>query len=45
MPQFATLLILVLLSLQMLSGGSTPRESMPTFVQDLMLVVPIGQMG
>ena len=45
MSQFAMLLILVLLPLQMLSGASTPRESMPTFVQDLMLVVPIGQMG
>ena len=29
MPQFGLLLMLVLLPLQMLSGGSTPRESMP----------------
>lgn len=40
MPQFGMLLILVLLPLQMLSGGSTPRESMPQFVQDIMLVAP-----
>ena len=33
MPQFALLLMLVLLPLQMLSGGSTPRESMPAVVQ------------
>ena len=29
MPQFGMLLVLVLLPLQMLSGGTTPRESMP----------------
>lgn len=40
MPQFGMLLILVLLPLQMLSGGSTPRESMPEFVQNIMLVAP-----
>ncbi|ODU57679.1 MAG: hypothetical protein ABT02_16835 [Comamonadaceae bacterium SCN 68-20] len=40
MPQFALLMILVLLPLQMLSGGSTPRESMPQLVQDLMLAAP-----
>jgi ABC-2 type transport system permease protein len=40
MPQFGMLLVLVLLPLQMLSGGSTPRESMPLFVQNLMLVAP-----
>ena len=33
MPQFALLMIMVLLPLQMLSGGMTPRESMPEFVQ------------
>ena len=33
MPQFGMLLVLVLLPLQMLSGGTTPRESMPDFVQ------------
>ncbi len=40
MPQFAMMLILVLLPLQMLSGASTPRESMPVFVQDVMLAAP-----
>jgi ABC-2 type transport system permease protein len=40
MPQFGMLLVLVLLPLQMLSGGSTPRESMPKFVQDMMLTMP-----
>jgi len=40
MPQFALLLVLVLLPLQMLSGGTTPRESMPVFVQDVMLAAP-----
>ena len=36
----ALLVILVLLPLQMLSGGSTPRESMPQMVQDIMLTMP-----
>lgn len=40
MPQFGMLLILVLLPLQMLSGGSTPRESMPQLVQQIMLIAP-----
>jgi len=40
MPQFGLLLILTLLPLQMLSGGMTPRESMPKIVQDLMLAAP-----
>ncbi|MDR3671242.1 MAG: ABC transporter permease [Holophaga sp.] len=40
MPQFGMLLVLVLLPLQMLSGGSTPRESMPQFVQNVMLTMP-----
>nr|WP_240039740.1 ABC transporter permease [Achromobacter aloeverae] len=40
MPQFGMLLVLVLLPLQMLSGGNTPRESMPPFVQDIMLAAP-----
>ncbi|OCG63226.1 hypothetical protein A9G48_05875 [Gilliamella sp. wkB18] len=38
--QFAMLLILVLLPLQMLSGGSTPKESMPEIVQNIMLIAP-----
>ena len=40
MPQFALLQILVLLPLQMLSGGLTPRESMPEWVQQIMLGAP-----
>lgn len=40
MPQFGLLLILVLLPLQMLSGGVTPRESMPEGIQTLMLATP-----
>jgi ABC-2 type transport system permease protein len=40
MPQFGLLLILVLLPLQMLSGGMTPRESMPGLVQFVMLGAP-----
>ncbi len=40
MPQFGLLLMLVMLPLQMLSGGSTPRESMPEWVQQVMLAAP-----
>ncbi|NVD34320.1 ABC transporter permease [Marinobacter lutaoensis] len=40
MPQFGLLLILTILPLQLLSGGITPRESMPELVQDLMLAAP-----
>lgn len=40
MPQFGMLAILVLLPLQLLSGGITPRESMPRVVQDLMEGAP-----
>lgn len=40
MPQLGMLLILVFLPMQMLSGGSTPRESMPDWVQDVMLAAP-----
>lgn len=40
MPQFGLLLILVLIPLELLSGGMTPRESMPALVQDLMLLAP-----
>ncbi len=40
MPQFALLMIMVLLPLQMLSGGMTPRESMPDFVQQIMMAAP-----
>lgn len=40
MPQLGLLLILVLLPLQLLSGGATPRESMPEAVQAVMLAAP-----
>ena len=40
MPQFGLLLMLVLLPLQALSGGVTPRESMPQIIQDIMLFAP-----
>lgn len=40
MAQFGMLLMLILLPLQMLSGGSTPRESMPELVQNIMLIAP-----
>jgi ABC-2 type transport system permease protein len=40
MPQFGMLMILILLPLELLSGGTTPRESMPEFVQDVMLLAP-----
>lgn len=40
MPQFGLLVMLVLVPLHVLSGGMTPRESMPEAVQNLMLVAP-----
>ncbi|MAS03358.1 MAG: hypothetical protein CL534_01435 [Ahrensia sp.] len=40
MPQFAMLLLLVLLPLEILSGGMTPRESMPEAVRYVMLAAP-----
>jgi ABC-2 type transport system permease protein len=40
MPQFGMLAVLILLPLQMLSGNSSPRESMPEFVQNAMLLAP-----
>lgn len=40
MPQFGMLSLLILLPLQLLSGGLTPRESMPVLVQKLMLGAP-----
>ncbi|MBH0028034.1 ABC transporter permease [Pseudoalteromonas sp. SWN29] len=40
MPQLGLLMILILLPLQMLSGGVTPRESMPDIVQNIMLFAP-----
>lgn len=40
MPQFGMLMVLILIPLEMLSGGTTPRESMPEIVQNIMLVAP-----
>lgn len=40
MPQFGLLLMLVMIPLEMLSGGTTPRESMPEIVQAVMLAAP-----
>ncbi|MDR3636642.1 MAG: ABC transporter permease [Isosphaeraceae bacterium] len=40
MPQFGLLAMLVLLPLQVLSGALTPRESMPEWVQRMMLAAP-----
>jgi ABC-2 type transport system permease protein len=40
MPQFGILLLLVLLPMQMLSGGMTPRESMPEGIQWVMQLAP-----
>jgi len=40
MPQFGMLMMLTIVPLQMLSGGATPRESMPELVQDIMLAAP-----
>jgi ABC-2 type transport system permease protein len=40
MPQFGLLMIIVVLPLQLLSGGYSPRESMPEIVQNIMLAAP-----
>jgi len=40
MPQFGMLMVMTIVPLQMLSGGSTPYESMPQVVQDVMQVAP-----
>ena len=40
MPQFGLLLMLTLMPMNMLSGGRTPRESMPEAVQTLMQIAP-----
>lgn len=40
MPQLGLLIILLLIPLQILSGGKTPRESMPEFIQHIMLIAP-----
>ncbi|WP_027967510.1 ABC transporter permease [Halomonas halocynthiae] len=40
MPQLGLLIILTLIPLQILSGGMTPRESMPEIIQRIMLAAP-----
>lgn len=40
MPQLGLLIILTIVPLELLSGGVTPRESMPVLIQNLMLVAP-----
>jgi ABC-2 type transport system permease protein len=40
MPQFGMLVILILMPLMILSGGMTPRESMPELIQNIMLFAP-----
>lgn len=40
MPQFGLLMLLVITPLLILSGAFTPRESMPGFVQNIMLGAP-----
>ncbi len=40
MAQFALLAMLIILPMQILSGGVTPRESMPEFIQNIMLAAP-----
>ncbi len=41
MPQFGLLVLLTIIPLQLLSGGVTPRESMPDLVQNIMAFTPI----
>jgi ABC-2 type transport system permease protein len=40
MPQFALLTILVIMPREILSVGTTPRESMPQIERDIMLAAP-----
>ncbi len=40
MPQLGMLVILVLMPMNMLSGGSTPLESMPPFIRRLAMLLP-----
>lgn len=40
MQQFGIMMILVLIPLQVLSGGLTARDSMPQLLQNLMLIAP-----
>ena len=40
MPQLGLLMLLIIMPMQMLSGGATPYESMPEAVQYIMLAAP-----
>lgn len=40
MPQFGLLIMLILLPLEILSGATTPRESMPEFIRFVMFSAP-----
>lgn len=40
MPQLGLLIFLTIIPLQMLSGGATPQESMPVWVQNVMKLAP-----
>ena len=40
MQQFGIIMILILIPLEVLSGGMTPEESMPQFIQRVMTVAP-----
>ena len=40
MPQLGLLIFLTIIPLQMLSGGSTPQESVPIWVQNVMKLAP-----
>jgi len=40
MPQLGMLVILVLMPMNMLSGGATPLESMPPFIRKLAMLLP-----
>lgn len=40
MPQFGLLFMLTMMPMSLLSGGRTPKESMPQAVQDLMQLAP-----
>jgi len=45
MPQFALLLVLTLLHIQLVSGPAPPRESMPVWLQDAMQIPPTPHFG
>ncbi|MGI6656142.1 MAG: ABC transporter permease [Desulfobulbus sp.] len=40
MPQFGLLMVLIIMPLQTLSGGTTPMENMPKLIQNIMFFAP-----